>query len=97
MIKPNVAQSISAVACAIIVATLMAPITPTAAVATPQTTTKLPGAKGDRAPLVAVAPPDCCTAAQEGAQNNRQQEYMYPLRAAPHLTPRFLDAETVRR
>ena len=51
MIKPNVAQSISAVACAIIVATLMAPISPTAAVATAETATMLPSTKGDRQPL----------------------------------------------
>lgn len=51
MIKPNVAQSISAVACAIIVATLMAPLTPTVAIATTETGTMLPDAKADRLPL----------------------------------------------
>ena len=51
MIKPNVAQSISAVACAIIAATLMAPLTPAAMIARAETGTMSPDVKGDRLPL----------------------------------------------
>ena len=47
MIKPNVAQSISAVACAIIAATLMVPL-PTIPVAKAETGTVLLTVKGDR-------------------------------------------------
>jgi hypothetical protein len=49
MIKPNVAQSVSAIACAIIAAALIvAPLTPTVAIAKAETSTMLPDAKGDR-------------------------------------------------
>jgi len=52
MIKPNVAQSISAVACAIIAATLIvAPLTPAVTIARAETGTTLPDAKSDRLAL----------------------------------------------
>ena len=51
MIMPNAAQSISAVACAILVATLIAPLTPAVAIAKTETGTMLPDAKGDRLAL----------------------------------------------
>ena len=51
MIKPNVAQSISAVACAIIAATLMVPLTPAVTIAKADTVIMLPDAKGDRQAL----------------------------------------------
>jgi hypothetical protein len=52
MIKPNVAQSVSAIACAVIAAALIvAPLTPTVAIAKAETSTMLPDAKGDRLAL----------------------------------------------
>jgi hypothetical protein len=51
MIRPNVAQSISAVACAIIAATLMAPLTPAVMIARAETGTMSPDVKGDRLAL----------------------------------------------
>ena len=51
MIMPNAAQSISAIACAILVATLMAPLTPAVTIAKAETVTTLPDAKADRLPL----------------------------------------------
>jgi hypothetical protein len=56
MIKPNVAQSISAIACAIIAAALVAPLTlaapvAKAATATIETGTMLLSVKGDRQAL----------------------------------------------
>lgn len=51
MIKPNVAQSISAVACAIIAATLMLPLTPAVTLAQTEVGATLLPAKGDRLAL----------------------------------------------
>jgi hypothetical protein len=52
MIMPNVAQSISAVACAIIGATLMMPLTPAVTIAKAETgTIMLSDVKGDRLAL----------------------------------------------
>jgi len=52
MIKPNVAQSISAVACAVIAATLIvAPLTPAVAIAKAETGTVSPDMKGNRLAL----------------------------------------------
>ena len=51
MIRPNVAQSISAVACAIIAATLIAPLTPAVMIARAETGTMSPDVKGDRLAL----------------------------------------------
>jgi len=52
MIKPNVAQSISAIACAVIAATLIvAPLAPTVAIAKAETATVSPDMKGDRLAL----------------------------------------------
>ena len=51
MIKPNVAQSVSAVACAIIAATLMVPLTPAVTIAKAETGIVSLEAKGDRLAL----------------------------------------------
>jgi hypothetical protein len=51
MIKPNVAQSMSAIACAIIAATLMVPLTPAVTIAKAETGTLVLTVKGDRQPL----------------------------------------------
>ena len=50
MIMPNAAQSISAIACAILVAALMAPLTPTVTIAKAETVAMSPDAKADRLP-----------------------------------------------
>ena len=51
MIKPNVAQSISAIACAIIAATLMVPLTPAVTLAKAETGAMVLTVKGDRLAL----------------------------------------------
>ena len=51
MIKPNVAQSVSAVACAIIAATLMVPLTPAVTIAEVEIGIVSLDAKGDRLAL----------------------------------------------
>ena len=51
MFKPNVAQSISAIACAIIAATLLVPLTATVPIAKAETGIVLSDVKGDRLAL----------------------------------------------